>query len=104
MDESFPFSILGRGNGESYGLIQLVSDNSECDEQTCLGKEFVPGEWDVVSFQRDGVCLLAPFYFIIVFRACNSLCTGNCFGTHFNRFVEEGKESLTMSEIVVFGS
>jgi hypothetical protein len=65
MDESFPFSILGMANGEHlYGLTQLLSENSECDDQqACLGNEFVPGEWDVVSLQWDGVCLLALSYF-----------------------------------------
>lgn len=110
MGESLPFSILGTGNrelylGGVYGLTQLMSENSVCDEQACLGKEFVPGEWDVVSLQWDCVCLLAPFYFSILFQSlCNSLCSGTCFCMPFNRSVEEEKAVSTTSEIVVFGS
>jgi hypothetical protein len=69
MGESPPFSILGAGDGELFGLTEVLPENSECDTLACLVKEFVPGEWDVVSLQWDGVCLLATFYFSIQFQS-----------------------------------
>jgi hypothetical protein len=63
MNESFPLSILGTGNAKPYGLIELPSENPECDEQNCLGKEFVPREWDVVSLRWDGLRAFAGLTF-----------------------------------------
>jgi hypothetical protein len=80
MDESFPFSVLGTGNGELYCLNQLLSGNSECNEQTCLErKSSFPesGMWRV----SDGIEWIFWLHFIsaLYFKTCHSLCTGTCF-------------------------
>jgi hypothetical protein len=49
MDESFLSSILATDDCDHFDSIELQLVNSELDAQACRGKDFVPGEWDVVS-------------------------------------------------------
>jgi hypothetical protein len=49
MNESFLSSILATDDSALFDSIELLLENSECNAQACRGKDFVPGEWDVVS-------------------------------------------------------
>jgi hypothetical protein len=108
MNESFLSSILATDDSALFDSIELMLENSEYDAQACRGKDFVPGEWDVVSLVYVDVCLLAAtrvhFDSTFHFRPCNSLCNGTCSACLFNRYVEEEKSILTTLAIVVFGS